>query len=140
MARFLIRSLGATAAIAASLAMTSAASAQDAPASTSADVPTAINEIFYGSSGPYARNRTPWDYGDFILGVGGFSEREVLRDAVAINKAVTFLMNEQTISDPTIRVPDLFNPYNTSVQFLPGVQSGSRVSGSEFVFEPIPSP
>ncbi|NER81912.1 MAG: hypothetical protein F6K42_20570 [Leptolyngbya sp. SIO1D8] len=140
MAKLLVRSLSATAVVAASFAISPTAFAQEPPASRSADVPTAITEIFYGNSGPFFRNRTSWRYGDFILGVGGFSEREISMDVDAISRATHFLMDEQATSDPTIRVPDLFNPYNTSVQFLPVGQANSRASGSEFVFETFPRP
>jgi len=140
MANLFVRSLSTVAAIAATLAIASAASAQDAPNAQSADVPTALDEIFYGNSGPYNYNRTLWRNIDFILGIGGYPEREVSRDGEAIHRATYYLLEQQTTQDPTIRVPDLFNPYNTSVQFLPTTQTSGRVSGSEFVFEPISTP
>jgi hypothetical protein len=104
-----------------------------------------MEEIFFGNSGTYFYNRTAWRQANFILGFGGFDsaaypEREIEWDAEAIHRAYLYLMDEQNTSDPTIRVPDLYNPYNTSVQLLPTTQFGGRVSGSEFVFERMPLP
>lgn len=134
--------LGA-AAIAATTAWGMPATAQDAPRTEAANIPTAMEELFFGNSGTYFYNRTAWRQANYILGFGGldsaaFPEREIEWDAEAIHRAYLYLMNEQNSSDPTIRVPDLYNPYNTSVQLLPTAQYGSRVSGSEFVFERIP--
>ncbi|MEL6382695.1 MAG: hypothetical protein AAFQ89_09510 [Cyanobacteria bacterium J06626_18] len=141
MAKLFVRSLTATAVIAASFAVASAAMAQNAPSSRSGDVPEAINEIYYGNTGPYSNNRSVFSYGNLILGTGGFPERRVMRDARAVSEAIYFLMEEQATSTPTIRVPDLFNPYNTSVQFLPAGQPNVFLSGSEFIFETsLPTP
>lgn len=132
--QLLTRSVGITAAIATTLVTAATAPAQEPPISTSADVPTAVNEIFFNRSGPFSRNRTFLNT-DFILGVGGFPEQRVRADADAISAVSLFLQQDQATSDPTIRVPDLANPYNTSVRFLPSLSSGGR-SGSEFIFEP----
>ena len=142
MIRLLVGSLSMTTVMTASLTIASVAMAQEPATSRSADIPTAIDEIFFGNSGPYSRNRTTWRYGTtFFLGLGGFAEHDILKDVNAINAATVFLLNEQATSDPTIRVPDLANPYNTSVQFLPAAQqTNSRLSGSEFIFEIVPIP
>ena len=141
MTKLLVRSLSATAAIAASFVIASAGSAQNAPTSGSADIPTAIDEIYFGNTGPYSNNRSIFSYTNLILGTGGFPERRIVRDVNAVHEAVDFLLNEQATSTPTIRVPDLFNPYNTSVQFLPAGQANVFLSGSEFVFEStLPTP
>lgn len=136
MAKLLIRSLHAIV-VTTALAVTATASAQEPPTPESADIPTAIDEIFFSNSGPYPRNRTVFRYSKFLLGIGGFTEREVVRDAEAISRASQFLLHEQATANPTIRVPDLFNPYSTSVQFLPGTRSNAPISGSEFIFEPV---
>ena len=134
--------LGA-AAIAATVAGGMPATAQEAPRTQSGDIPEAMEEIFFGNSGTYFYNRTAWRQANYILGFGGFDsagfpERQIEWDAEAIGRATAFLLDEQALSGPTIRVPDLYNPYNTSVQLLPTAQLGGRVSGSEFVFERMP--
>ncbi|WP_008317851.1 hypothetical protein [Leptolyngbya sp. PCC 6406] len=133
------------AAVAATVAWVAPATAQDAPRTQSATIPEAMEEIFFGNSGTYFYNRTAWRQANYILGFGGFDsasfpEREIEWDADALHRAYVFLMNEQNTSTPIIRVPDLYSPYNTSVQLLPASQLGSRVSGSEFVFERAPFP
>lgn len=135
MAKLLLRSFAMTAAIAACCGIATTASAQEPPSSMSANIPTAIDEIFFGNSGPYPENRTLQSELNFILGLGGFPEHRVLRDATAVHKASVYLLNQQSMVDPTIRVPDLFNPYQTSVQFLPASQVSGQATGSEFVFE-----
>lgn len=140
MAKLLVCSMGALTAIGMSFAIAPATFAQEEPpTSESADVPTALNEIYFDNSGPFFRNRTRRNLVDFIFGFRRFSERDVSRDTEAIEAAAYFLLEDQTTSDPTIRVPDLFNPYDTSVQFLPASQRTNQVSGSEFIFEPGPS-
>jgi hypothetical protein len=132
-------------AIAATVAVASQASAQQAPRTQSSNIPKAMNEVFFGNRGPYYDNQDLWRQANSILGFGGinsagFRENQIQWDGDAINRAHVFLMDVQNTSDPTIRVPDLFNPYNTSVQFLPSTQRSSRVSGSEFVYERLPMP
>lgn len=136
MAKLIIRALGVTTALAATFGVALTASAQDAPPSISGDVPEAIDEIFFNKVGPYDSNRSIFSYSNFLSGLRGFPERRILLDATAINEATVFLLEEQSELDPTIRVPDLANPYTTSVQFLPGLQSSGQISGSEFIFEP----
>ena len=102
-----------------------------------------VNDINYNFSGDYHRNRSIGRQLDNIFGLGGiggatFWEREIDRDAEALETAYYELMFLQTRNTPTIRVPDLRNPYTTSVQLLPLSQTNSRVGGSEFNFEPLP--
>lgn len=144
-----IRCLSAVA-VTASLLSAGAVFAQDttrefenAPRTQTGDIPDAMNEIFFGNSGPHFNNRTLWRQTNGILGFGGldsagFREREIIWDANAINRAADYLLTQQATSSPVIRVPDLVNPYNTSIQFLPSAQGSSRVSGSEFIFERLP--
>ncbi len=102
-----------------------------------------IEDISYTHSGDYYRNRTFARQVDLIFGPGwfgsaAFPELEMDRDAEALETAYGELMFLQTRNTPTLRVPDLRNPYSTSVQLLPLSQTNSRVVGSEFNFEPLP--
>lgn len=136
MAKFFLRSLSAAAAIVAGVAIASSAHAQsEPPTSQSANVPTAINEIFFGNTGSFNINRSLGGQLGTMFGVGGFPERDIMQDGYDIYEAYNYLMFQQTRLDPTIRVPDLVNPYDTSIQFLPTGTSAGMVSGSEFVFE-----
>lgn len=136
MAKFLLRSLSATAAVLASAAIATVAQAQDTPpTSNSAYIPTAVNEIFFGNTGSFNINRSMGGELNTLFGVGGFPENNITQDAYDLFEAYNYLMFHQNQTDPTIRVPDLTNPYQTSVQFLPTGSAAGMVSGSEFIFE-----
>ena len=134
MAKFLVRTLTVTAAVVSAVAIASTAQADEPPMSSSAYVPTAMNEIFFSNGGSYNQNRSLGGQLSTMFGVGGFPEEAVMEDAYALFDAYNYLLEEQTQSDPTIRVPDLMNPYSTSLQFLPSASDGA-ISGSEFIFE-----
>lgn len=138
MAKRFVYGLAMGAAIAASLGMAAAAIAQDSPEAivVSEGVSDAIDDIFFNEYGPFHENRTIFSYANFFSGLRGFPERRILQDAVAVSEASYFLLKEQTTSDATLRVPDLENPFNTSIQFLPTEPRVSGFSGSEFIFEP----
>ena len=89
-------------------------------------------------SGDYYTHRTKFSQLNFITGLGGFADQRVNRDAAATSEAFKELLILQTQNTPTVRVPDLPNPYTTSVQLLPASQFNSRVVGSELNFEPLP--
>ena len=97
-----------------------------------------VEDISTRRSGDYFRHRRNLSELNFILGLGGFADQRVNRDAAALAEAYDELMMLQTQNTPTVRVPDLPNPYTTSVQLLPASQFNSRVVGSELNFEPLP--
>lgn len=98
----------------------------------------AIENITEQRSGDYFRNRSFGGQMSFLTGLGGFSEQRLTRDAAAFTGTVDELWVLQTQNTATVRVPDLPNPYTTSVQLLPTSQFNSRVVGSELNFEPLP--
>ena len=98
----------------------------------------AVENISERRSGNYYRHRTRASQINFITGLGGFADQRVNRDAAALSQAYEELLLLQTQSTATVRVPDLPNPYTTSVQLLPASQFNSRVVGSELNFEPLP--
>ncbi len=69
---------------------------------------------------------------------GRFPEISIERDLRRVNAVWQDAMTQQAESDPIIRVPDLVNPYNTSLMLLPVAPVGSRVMGTEFVYERVP--
>ncbi len=97
-----------------------------------------LEDITENRSGNYFRNRSIPGQISFITGLGGFPENGIRRDAESISGAYDELLVLQTQNTPTLRVPDLPNPYTTSVQLLPASQFNSRVVGSELNFEPLP--
>ena len=97
-----------------------------------------LRGITENSSGNYYTHRSKISQINFITGLGGFTDQRVNRDAAATSAAFKELLILQTQNTPTVRVPDLPNPYTTSVQLLPASQFNSRVVGSELNFEPLP--
>lgn len=77
-----------------------------------------------------------------LIGLPGYNDNQILLDAKSINRMHRYLQEQQTYSNPTLRVPDLVSPFNSSVLFLP-VQSGiSPVSNGLPGFErpAVPEP
>lgn len=101
-------------------------------------IPEVIDHISEQRSGNYYSNQSFFSQFGQITGLGGFPEHRMNRDTAAVSGTVQELMMLQTQNTPTLRVPDLPNPYNTSVQLLPTSQFNSRVIGSELNFEPLP--
>jgi hypothetical protein len=125
--------LGMSGAIIATIPIIPAAHAQEPQT-----VLDAVEDISTHRSGNYYRNRSIADQFRFITGIGGFSEQRINRDAAALSEASEDLLMLQAQNTPTVRVPDLPNPYTSSVQLLPTSQINSRVIGSELNFEPLP--
>jgi hypothetical protein len=63
-----------------------------------------------------------------LIGLPGYNDNMVLLDAKSINRMHRYLQEQQTYSNPTLRVPDLVSPFNTSVQLLPTQAGLSPVS------------
>ncbi|MFQ4137048.1 hypothetical protein PGN35_012080 [Nodosilinea sp. PGN35] len=113
-----------------------AAAALAAPAGHSQEAPRtileAMDDLTSTYSGDHIQNRSIRRQAQRMFGFG-FPDRALDWDADATAAAVRDIMLLQNTSDPTIRVPDLANPYTTSLLTLPS----SRVPyvGSEFIFE-----
>ncbi|MGB7084497.1 MAG: hypothetical protein WBD47_03010 [Phormidesmis sp.] len=118
-------------AIATAAILTPAATAQET-------VLEAVENISEHRSGDYYTHLSNFSKIGFITGLGGFADQRVNADAAALSEAFRELMVLQTQNTATVRVPDLPNPYTSSVQLLPTSQINSRVIGSELNFEPLP--
>ncbi len=123
--------LGIAGAIAIAALTAPAASAQETVLET-------LGDLTNRRSGNYYDHLSALSKIGFITGLGGFPDQRINRDTEALSEAYQELLVLQTQNTPTIRVPDLPNPYTTSVQLLPASQINSRVVGSELNFEPLP--
>jgi hypothetical protein len=133
---------------AASSVLASAATAQTDPTGFAPirleTVPEAIERAFFRDSGTFYHNRTIPRQGAYILGPGlpgraAFPDIEIERDAERVNIVYNDALYQQVASDPVIRTLDLPNPFNTTLRGQPEFRRfGSRVEGSEFVFETLP--
>jgi hypothetical protein len=107
-------------------------------------IPEAFNRAFFSESGDFYRNRTIPRQIQYIIGPGlpnraTFPDLEIERDAQRITQLYQEVLEHQVSDDPVIRTPDLANPFNSSLRLLPQTSRfGSRVEGSEFVFETVP--
>ncbi|MEM9092728.1 MAG: hypothetical protein AAGC93_28870 [Cyanobacteria bacterium P01_F01_bin.53] len=133
---------GAAVAIATLSAMTARANAQNATF-TEPTVLETLDDISTRHSGDYASDRSIFRQTAHFFGLGvpgrtAFPELELDRNSNGLLEAYNELTFLQTRNTPTIRVPDLANPYNTSLQLLPSAQSGVRAVGTELNFEPLP--
>ncbi|MEM7061766.1 MAG: hypothetical protein AAF572_01195 [Cyanobacteria bacterium P01_B01_bin.77] len=134
--------LGTAVAIATLTTMASRANAQTVILNEPTVLDT-MDEIGMAESGNYSTNRSSFRQTARYFGIGvpgrsAFPELELDRNSDAILEAYNELMVLQTRNTATIRVPDLANPYNSSLQMLPGSQPRSRVVGTELNFEPLP--
>lgn len=123
--------LGIVGAVVTTATFSPAASAQEAFLDT-------IENISENRSGDYYEQRSIFSQIGFMVGTNGFPEQRIHADAAALSEAYRELMVLQTQNTATVRVPDLPNPYTSSVQLLPTSQINSRVIGSELNFEPLP--
>ncbi|HEY9764073.1 MAG TPA: hypothetical protein V6D07_16190 [Trichocoleus sp.] len=128
------------------LSATSPAFSQQANSTTEVKtIPAGFEDLFYGYSGTYFDNRTIGEQISNLFGSGGldsarFPEREIEWDANAIHQAYVAHLALQNTLDPTLRVPDLPNPFTTSLLLSPTAQPAGPVVGSEFIFESSPLP
>ncbi|MEO0769485.1 MAG: hypothetical protein AAFY72_08625 [Cyanobacteria bacterium J06649_4] len=135
--RFKGRAIGSFLTLVGMLAAASAL-APTANAQEPDSIPDVVEDIYERRSGNYYSQRSFFSQLSWFTGFGGYPEQRINRDARALESAYHELMLLQTENTATLRVPDLPNPYTTSVQLLPTSQFDSRVVGSELNFEPLP--
>lgn len=104
---------------------------------TGESIPDAINRAFFSDSGDIYRNASIRRQAQFLFGIGtparsAFPENEIRRDAERIEGIYRNLLEQQVSSDPTIRTPDLTNPFNTSLNLL---GTNQRVFGGDLLLE-----
>lgn len=108
-------------------------------------IPEAFDRMLTLNSTDFFTNRSPRRQIDLIFGFGSFTqdsypENEIVRDARAVHQLYEEVLEQQTTSDPTLRTPDLNNPFDTSLLTLPSSRANNRLVGSELVFERVANP
>ncbi len=106
-----------------------------------------MEDAYFFDSNRYFKNIMIDRQFDFFFGheafpEGNYPENEIAWDAELIHTLYTDMMKQQGESDPIIRVPDLPNPFNTSLR-SEQVRSYRRASipyvpmsaGTEFVYQ-----
>lgn len=118
--------------IVAAVAVAPVTLAQEMPTPEQSTIPAAFDDLMSTYSGDFFSNRTISRQGARMVGFG-FPERELEWDANATTTAFRDLMRLQNTADPTLRVPDLANPYTSSLLTMPSSQV--PLVGTEFIFE-----
>ncbi len=84
--------------------------------------------------------QTDWIFGPGSLSHNSFPENEIARDAQLVNTVYRDMLNQQVSNDPYIRTPDLPSPWNTSMLMSPRLNTNRLTVGTEYRFDPVPSP
>ncbi len=95
------------------------------------------SKTFYDNQSTLRQLRTVLGTGRSIFRRGNYAEINVERDAERVNQVYQQMLQEQVASDPTIRVVDLPNPFETSLLVQPSLYS-NQSAGTEFVYERSP--
>jgi len=91
----------------------------------------AFNRAMFENSGTYIENRSIGRQAGGILGIGGFPENRLVRDAKLVNLVYRDVLRQQVSSTPLIRMRDLRNPFDSTV----GNPANQGPSGNPVVFE-----
>lgn len=92
-------------------------------------LPELYDQFFRGKAGSYFKSRSLGDQLNLILGFEGFPENRLRRDFKKLGQFHKNALEQQSMSDPIIRTPDLANPFDESLLTL---------SDQEPVREPVP--
>jgi hypothetical protein len=121
----------------ASSVLASGVMAQTVPQRTSNDsietIPEAFDRAFFNRSGDLYENSSIGRQIEFILNFRGFPDGEIERDAKTTEILYREFFNQQAISDPYLRTPDLANPYNSSLLLNSGIPTPAYTA-------PVPPP
>ena len=98
----------------------------------------AFNRAMFENSGTYIENRSIGRQAQAILGIGGFPEQDLVRDANLVNLVYRDVLRQQVSSTPLIRIRDLTNPFDNTVGNL--LDQGPKGRGSAVVFQQPPLP
>ncbi len=133
--RYLLSACLSTAAI---TAIAPVAQAQDSvifrPRET---VNNAMDRTFFRSSESIIDTTTSIKAVQSMIGTFKYPENAIAKDAKDVHGLYRYLVERQSLDDPTIRTADLSNPFNLSVQTLPSYKPGMRSSG-DYVFDRTP--
>ncbi|MGK7902505.1 MAG: hypothetical protein AB4352_14025 [Hormoscilla sp.] len=98
----------------------------------------AFNRAMFHNSGTYIENRSLRRQAEALLGIGGFPEKDFVRDANLVNLVYRDVLRQQVSSTPLIRIRDLTNPFNGTVGN--NFEQGPPELGRTVVFEQPPLP
>ncbi len=129
-----------------SACLTAAASAAIVPAAQAQEsvifrpretVDNAMDRTFFRNSESLIDTNSSFKAIQGMIGTFKYPENAIAKDGKDVHGLYRYLLNRQSLDDPTIRTADLNNPFNLSVQTLPTYKPGMRSSG-DFVFDRNP--
>lgn len=98
----------------------------------------AFNRAMFHNSGTYIENRSIRRQAGSILGLGGYPEQNLTRDAQLVNLVYRDVLRQQVSSTPLIRIRDLTNPFDSTLGN--NFEQGPPALGRTVVFEQPPLP
>ena len=94
-----------------------------------------ISDQFYRATFKNQRdffyNRSAGNLINLFFGFNGYAENQYTQDAKAVDRLYTTTTLQQGSSDPTIRTPDLPNPYETSILNSPNINVYRQLGGGQ---------
>ncbi|NJM45114.1 MAG: hypothetical protein HC860_02295 [Alkalinema sp. RU_4_3] len=100
-------------------------------------VDNAMDRTFFRNSESIIDTNSSFKAVQSMIGTFKYPENAIAKDGKDVHGLYRYLLNRQSLDDPTIRTADLNNPFNLSVQTLPTYKPGMRSSG-DFVFDRNP--
>lgn len=112
-------------------------------------IPQEFESAFYSNGGTFFGNQSLGGTLSLIFGIPGFPENQLTRDGRNVNRLYREVLEQQVASDPTIRTPDLPNPFSGSLLTTPLIAAEESVPPApppvvfqqpNFVPAPAPAP
>lgn len=82
-------------------------------------IPDTFNDAFFSNGGTFSGNQGLGGSLSLLLGIPGFPENQIARDGRRVDRLYREVLEQQVASDPTIRTPDLPNPFSGSLLTTP---------------------
>jgi hypothetical protein len=82
-------------------------------------IPQEFESAFYSNGDTFFGNQSVGGTLSLIFGIPGFPENQLTRDGRNVNRLYREVLEQQVASDPTIRTPDLPNPFSGSLLTTP---------------------
>jgi hypothetical protein len=92
----------------------------------------AFMDAFYENDKNFYRNRSVFRQVQNLFFT--YPENEIAEDGQAIHELYMDAMRQQTSSDPTIRTPDLYNPFDRSLLSDPDLQGVNAPSQNQLIW------
>lgn len=112
-------------------------------------IPQEFESALYSNGGNFFGNQSLGGTLSLMFGIPGFPENQLTRDGRNVNRLYREVLEQQVASDPTIRTPDLPNPFSGSLLTTPLIAAEEAVPPApppvifqqpNFVPAPVPAP